>query len=79
VSLQVENFSVQVGNQTHTDDESNPVEINVSSAMKGAPGLDIGLTVWDCYTLLFLHDSPSPIVKRGFNRGAKASSALPRE
>ncbi len=40
--IQIENFSVQMGNQTHA--ESNPVEINMSSARKGEPGLAIGLT-----------------------------------
>jgi hypothetical protein len=44
-SVQVENFSAQVGNRTRTHgDESNPLEISVSSAMKGEPGLATRLT-----------------------------------
>ena len=44
-SVQVENFSAQVGNRTHAHgDESNPLEISMSSAMKGEPGLATGLT-----------------------------------
>jgi len=38
-------FSAQVGNQTNTPgDESNPLEISMSSAMKGEPGLATGLS-----------------------------------
>ncbi len=38
-------FSAQVGNQTHAHgDESNPLEISMSSAMKGDSGLATGLT-----------------------------------
>ena len=38
-------FSAQVGNRTRAHgDESNPVEISMSSAMKGEPGLATGLT-----------------------------------
>jgi hypothetical protein len=38
-------FSAQVGNRTRAHgDESNPLEISVSSAMKGEPGLATGLT-----------------------------------
>jgi len=38
-------FSAQVGNRTRAHgDESNPVEISISSAMKGEPGLATGLT-----------------------------------
>ncbi len=38
-------FSVQVGNQNHAHgDESNPLEVNMSNAMKGEPGLATGLT-----------------------------------
>ena len=38
-------FSAQVGNRTCTHgDESNPVEISMSSAMKGERGLATGLT-----------------------------------
>jgi hypothetical protein len=37
--------SAQVGNRTRAHgDESNPLEISVSSAMKGEPGLATGLT-----------------------------------
>ncbi len=44
-------FSAQVGNRTRAHgDESNPLEINMSSAMKGEPGLATGLT-----TLVALH------------------------
>jgi hypothetical protein len=44
-SLQVKNFSMQVGNQTPAHgNESNPLEINMSKAMKGKPGLATGLT-----------------------------------
>ncbi len=43
-SVQVENFSAQVGNRTRAHgDGSNPLEISVSSAMKGEPGLATGL------------------------------------
>ena len=38
-------FSAQVGNRTRAHgDESNPLEISMSSAMKGKPGLATGLT-----------------------------------
>ncbi len=38
-------FSAQVGNRTCAHgDESNPLEISMSSAMKGEPGLATGLT-----------------------------------
>jgi hypothetical protein len=38
-------FHAQVGNRTSAHgDESNPVEISMSSAMKGEPGLATGLT-----------------------------------
>ena len=38
-------FSAQVGNRTRAHgDESNPLEISMSSAMKGEPGLATGLT-----------------------------------
>ncbi len=38
-------FSAQVENQTRAHgDESNPLEISMSSAMKGEPGLATGLT-----------------------------------
>jgi hypothetical protein len=38
-------FSAQVGNQTPAHgDESNPLEISMSNAMKGKPGLATGLT-----------------------------------
>jgi hypothetical protein len=38
-------FSTQVGNRTRAQgDESNPLEINMSSAMKGETGLATGLT-----------------------------------
>jgi hypothetical protein len=38
-------FSAQVGNQNRAHgDESNTLEISVSSAMKGEPGLAAGLT-----------------------------------
>ena len=44
-------FSEQVGNRTRAHvDESNPLEISMSSAMKGEPGLATGLT-----TLVALH------------------------
>ncbi len=40
-------FSAQVGNRTHAHgDESNPLEISMSSAMKGEPGLSTGLTTF---------------------------------
>jgi hypothetical protein len=38
-------FSVQVGNRSGAHgDESNPLEISMSNAMKGKPGLAAGLT-----------------------------------
>jgi hypothetical protein len=38
-------FSAKVGNRTHAHgNESNPLEISMSSAMKGEPGLATGLT-----------------------------------
>ena len=38
-------FSAQVGTRTRAHgDESNPLEISVSSVMKGEPGLATGLT-----------------------------------
>jgi hypothetical protein len=41
----LENFSAQVENRTRAHgDESNPLEISISSAMKGKPGLATGLT-----------------------------------
>jgi hypothetical protein len=44
-SVQAESFSAQVGNRTRAHgDESNPLEISMSSAMKGEPGLVTGLT-----------------------------------
>jgi hypothetical protein len=44
-SVQVENFSDQVGNRTRAHgDESNPLETSMPSAMKGEPGLATGLT-----------------------------------
>ncbi len=40
-------ISAQVGNWTRAHgDESNPLEISMSSAMKGEPGLATGLTTW---------------------------------
>jgi hypothetical protein len=64
-SLQVENFSAQVGNRTRAHgDESNPLEISMSSAMKG-------LTTLGALLLSFMRGSPvtETCVKRGSNRG----------
>jgi hypothetical protein len=71
-SVQVENFSAQVGNRTRAHgDESNPLEISMSSPKKGKPGLATGLIAlgalhpfiraWKSVT--------ETCVKRGSNRG----------
>ncbi len=53
-------FSAQVENQTRAHgDESNPLEISMSSAMKGEPGLATGLTrLGALYSLSFVRGSP---------------------
>ncbi len=63
-------FSAQVGNRTRTHgDESNPLEISMSSAMKGEPGLATGLTTLGPLHpfICAVHDSPvtETSVKRG--------------
>ena len=65
-------FSAQVGNRTRAhDNESNPLEISMSSAMKGEPGPATGLTRSGLYSLSFVSGSPvtETCVKRGSNRG----------
>ncbi len=67
-------FSEQVGNRTHAHgDESNPLKISMSNAMKGEPGLATGITRLGAlhYTLSFVNGSPvaETCVKRGSNRG----------
>jgi hypothetical protein len=52
-------FSAQVGNRTLAHgDESNLLEISMSSATKDKPGLATGFTTLGGYTLSFMHDSP---------------------
>jgi hypothetical protein len=53
-----ENFFRKSGDRTRAHgDESNPLEISMSSAIKGEPGLATGLTTGR-FTLSFVHDSP---------------------
>jgi hypothetical protein len=64
-------FSAQVGNRTRAHgDESNPLEISMSSAMKGDPGLATGLTTLGALHP-FIRGSPvtETCIKQGSNRG----------
>jgi hypothetical protein len=70
-SVQVENFSAQVGNRTRAHgDESKPLEISMSSAMKGEPGLATGLTA-----LGALEVRSPKLVSSEDRTGARAPSA----
>ncbi len=65
-------FSAPVGNRTRTHgDVSNPLEISMSSAMKGEPGLATGLTRLGALLPFIRAWSPvtETCVKRGSNRG----------
>jgi hypothetical protein len=74
--FRLRSFSAQMATQSHTHgDESNPVEINVSCAMKG---LATGLTPLGAPHLSFVHASPvtESWVKRRSNLGHQLTTAL---
>jgi hypothetical protein len=65
-------FSAQVGNRTRTHGvESNPLEISMSSAMKGEPGLATGLTTFH----LCVEIRSPKLVSSEDRTGARAPSA----
>ncbi len=74
-------FSAQVGNRTRAHgDESNPLEISVSSAMKGEPGLATGLIALGAHSCVEVR-SPKLVSSedRTRARAHPLPTALPRE